>query len=71
MVKVINSLLQKKSKWMKYAGMTLATAGVILLISTFLFGWTGQGNGGLLAGFLLVTVGIIIHVCYQKWQSKY
>jgi len=71
MVKVISSLLQKKSKWMKYAGMTLAVAGVILLLSTFLFGWTGQGNGGLLTGFLFVTAGIIIHVYWQKRQSKY
>ena len=51
-------------------GMALVVAGAILLMVSFPTGWKDH-NAVLLTGWGMVTVGIILHVWFQKRYRKY
>ena len=57
-------------RWKKHVGMALVLAGVILLIVSFVAGWT-HINGLMLTAWLCVVLGVVVHVWNQKKQSKY
>jgi hypothetical protein len=53
-----------------YIGLALVVTGAILLIISYLFGWT-TSNLVLLAGFLIIIIGVLLHVRTQKRTEKY
>jgi len=50
--------------------MALVLAGALLLIVSYLTGWTSS-NIVLVCGFLLVLVGVVLHVILTKSAEKY
>jgi membrane-bound ClpP family serine protease len=67
MVRDTNSSLPKRSKPI---GMALVLAGAILLIVSYLTGWTSS-NLVLLSGYLMVVIGAYLHIRMQKKSEKY
>ena len=51
-------------------GVALVSAGALLLIVAYLLGWTSS-NWVLIAGLLIIIIGIIIHVKLAKSGEKY
>ena len=51
-------------------GVALVSAGALLLIVAYLVGWTSN-NLVLLAGLLMVIIGVILHVKLAKSGEKY
>ena len=51
-------------------GMALVLAGALLLIVSYLTGWTSS-NVVLICGFMLVFVGVVLHVMLTKSAEKY
>jgi hypothetical protein len=51
-------------------GMALVFTGAILLLVSFLTGWT-RYNSVLLLSLLLIILGIVVHVRQIKRQGKY
>jgi hypothetical protein len=51
-------------------GMALVFTGAILLLVSFLTGWT-RYNSVLLLSLLLIIIGIVVHVRQIKRQGKY
>ena len=68
MVKDTNSSLLKKSY--NYIGLALVLAGAILLIVSYLAGWTSS-NLVLLCGLFMILFGIFFHARQQKKREKY
>ena len=52
------------------AGVALVLAGALLLMVSFIAGWTSS-NGVLLSGLALIILGIILHVRLAKSGQKY
>ena len=50
--------------------MALVIAGAILLIVSYLAGWTSS-NLVLLGGLIVIVLGVIIHVAQAKGGQKY
>ncbi len=58
------------NKYIKYEGIVLLSAGVLLLaVKDKVF--SSDNNGILLAALSLIAAGIIIHVAFMKNGSKY
>ena len=57
-------------RYLKYSGMVLVFAGVILLIISELVGWT-RYNSVLLTSLFLIVIGIFLHVRRIKQSGKY
>ena len=53
-----------------YLGLALVFTGAILLIISYLLGWT-TSNYVLLGGFFIIIIGVILHVRAQKRTEKY
>ena len=51
-------------------GVALVSTGALLLIISFLAGWTSS-NVVLLGGLLMIIIGIILHVKLAKSGEKY
>ena len=51
-------------------GMALVLAGALLLMVSYLVGWTSS-NIVLACGFLLVFIGVVLHVILTKSAEKY
>ena len=51
-------------------GVALVIAGAILLIVSYLAGWTSS-NLVLLGGLIVIVLGVIIHVAQAKDGQKY
>ena len=68
MVKDTNSSLLKKSY--NLLGLALVFAGAILLIVSYLAGWTSS-NLVLLCGLFMILFGIFLHARQQKKREKY
>ena len=60
----------KTKQIIKWIGMALVLAGALLLIVSYLTGWTSS-NIVLIGGFLLVFVGVVLHVILTKSAEKY
>ena len=67
MVKDTNSSLPRRNNPI---GLALVLAGAILLIVAYLVGWTSS-NLVLLAGWLMIVIGVYLHIRQQKRQEKY
>ena len=60
-----------KSNLLKqYLGVALVVAGAILLIVSYVVGWTSS-NLVLLSGLALIVLGVILHVKHIKSAEKY
>ena len=60
-----------KSNLLKqYLGVALVVAGAILLIVSYVVGWTSS-NLVLLSGLALIVLGVILHVKHIKSTEKY
>ncbi len=53
-----------------YIGLALVLTGAILLIISYLLGWT-TSNLVLLGGFFIIVIGVLLHVRTQKRTEKY
>ena len=51
-------------------GVALVSTGALLLIVAYLLGWTSS-NWVLIAGLLILIIGVIIHVKLAKSGEKY
>jgi membrane-bound ClpP family serine protease len=67
MARDTNSSLPKRNNPI---GLALVLAGAILLIVSYLVGWTSS-NFVLLGGLLLIFCGVIFHIRQQKKSEKY
>jgi hypothetical protein len=54
----------------QFIGVALVSAGALLLIVAYIVGWTSS-NLVLLAGLLMVVMGVILHVKLAKSGEKY
>ena len=54
----------------QHGGMALVFSGAILLLVSFLTGWT-RYNSVLLLSLFLIILGIVVHVRLIKRQGKY
>jgi hypothetical protein len=53
-----------------YWGIALVTAGALLLIVSYLVGWTSN-NMVLLSGLFIIIIGVVGYVKQQKKGEKY
>ena len=53
-----------------YLGVALVVAGALLLIISYLVGWTSS-NLVLLSGLALIILGVVLHVKLAKSAEKY
>ena len=53
-----------------YIGVALVVAGALFLIVAWLMGWTSS-NLVLLGGFLVIIIGVVLHVKLVKTGEKY
>jgi membrane-bound ClpP family serine protease len=67
MARDTNSSLPKRNNPI---GLALVLAGAILLMVSYLAGWTSS-NLVLLSGFLMIVIGVIWHIRQQKRREKY
>ena len=51
-------------------GVALIVVGALLLIVSYIAGWTSS-NLVLLAGLLLIVSGVVVHIRHQKKGGKY
>ena len=54
----------------QYIGIALVVAGALLLIVSYIAGWTSS-NIVLLTGLIIIILGIVWHVKYLKSAEKY
>ncbi len=54
----------------QYLGVALVVAGALLLIASYLMGWT-DSNIVLLTGLIVIVLGVALHVKQQKKGEKY
>jgi len=54
----------------QYLGIALVVAGALLLIVSYLVGWT-DSNIVLLTGLIVIVLGVALHVKQQKKSEKY
>ena len=54
----------------QYIGIALVVAGALLLIVSYIAGWTSS-NIVLLTGLIIIILGVVWHVKYIKFAEKY
>ena len=54
----------------QYIGIALVVAGALLLIVSYIAGWTSS-NIVLLTGLIIIILGVVWHVKYIKSAEKY
>ncbi len=54
----------------QYIGIALVVAGALLLIVSYIAGWTSS-NLVLLAGLIIIILGVFLHVQHIKSEEKY
>jgi len=54
----------------QYGGVALITIGAILLVISYIVGWTSN-NLVLLLGLAIIIIGVVLHIKQQKKGDKY
>ncbi len=54
----------------QYGGVALITIGAILLVISYIVGWTSN-NLVLLLGLAIIIIGVVLHIKQQKMGDKY